>query len=157
MLAENLAEEEGVEDGKTDHPELWMQFAEGLGATREGVGGATLNAGTAQLIDAFRALSRKSYAAGLGALYAYESQIPDVARTKIDGLKDRYGIADDRTLRFFTVHEAADEEHAAVCRALLDKLPADEADEAVEAAGALADALLGFLDGVEATRQARAA
>ncbi len=157
MLAENLAEEEGVEASKTDHPQLWMQFAEGMGASRDGVEGAQLNPETQGLIDAFRSLSRKSYAAGLAALYAYESQIPDVARTKIDGLKANYGVDDADTLRFFTVHEAADEEHAQVCRELLDKLPADQADEAIEAAGALAGALWGFLDGVERTRLAKAA
>lgn len=157
MLAENLAEEEGVEAGKTDHPELWMMFADGLGADRADVEGATLNPETQGLIDAFQGLSRKSYAAGLAALYAYESQIPDVARTKIDGLKKNYGVDDADTLRFFTVHEAADEEHAQVCRDLLDKLPEDQADEAVAAAGELAGALWGFLDGVERTRQAQMA
>ncbi|MGF1544678.1 MAG: CADD family putative folate metabolism protein [Parvularculaceae bacterium] len=157
MLAENLAEEEGVESGKTDHPELWMQFAEGLGASRRDVEAARLNDETSALIEAFRRLSAKSYAAGLGALFAYESQIPDVARTKIEGLKVRYGVDDPRSLKFFTVHEKADEEHAAVCRELLDRLSPAEADEAVAAADELAGALWGFLDGVEATRQARLA
>src|SRR5579859_6886105 len=31
MLAENLAEEEGIELGKQDHSSLWLMFAEGLG------------------------------------------------------------------------------------------------------------------------------
>ncbi len=34
MLAENLAEEEGIEAGKQDHATLWMMFACGLGKTR---------------------------------------------------------------------------------------------------------------------------
>ena len=32
MLAENLAEEEGIEAGKQDHASLWLMFACGLGA-----------------------------------------------------------------------------------------------------------------------------
>ena len=52
-------------------------------------------------MDTFRRLSRQSYAAGLGALYAYESQFPGVATAKIEGLMDRYGISDEATLRFF--------------------------------------------------------
>ena len=67
--------------------------------------GQALNAETEALIDTFRSLSRRSYAAGLGALYAYESQFPGVAGAKIEGLIDRYGIADEETLRFFRVHE----------------------------------------------------
>src|SRR5215203_3463555 len=123
MLAENLAEEEGVEAGKQDHASLWMMFACGLGASEESVRGQALNAETQALIDTFRKLSRQSYAAGLGALYAYESQFPGVASAKIEGLMDRYDIADEETLRFFRVHESADVEHSGVCRGLLDRLP----------------------------------
>ena len=43
-------------------------------------------------------LSRQSYAAGLGALYAYESQFPGVASAKIEGLINRYGIVEEETL-----------------------------------------------------------
>src|SRR5687768_11914856 len=72
MLAENLAEEEGVEEGKQDHASLWMMFACGLGENEETVRGQRLNPETEALIGTFRRLSRKSYASGLGALYAYE-------------------------------------------------------------------------------------
>src|SRR5262249_23724513 len=82
MLAENLAEEEGLGEGKSDHASLWMDFATGLGASRIDVAGVELNAETQNLIGTFARLSRKSYAAGLGALYAYESQLPAVSTTK---------------------------------------------------------------------------
>jgi pyrroloquinoline-quinone synthase len=151
MLAENLAEEEGVEAGKQDHATLWMMFACGLGENENGVRSQQLNAETKGLIDTFRRLSRQSYAAGLGALYAYESQFPGVATAKIEGLVDRYGIADEETLRFFRVHATADVEHSAVCRALLDRLPESEKAEAVAAVEELAGALWNILSGVEAT------
>src|SRR6476620_5132620 len=150
MLAENLAEEEGIEAGKQDHASLWLMFACGLGESETAVRGQNLNAETQALIDTFRRLSRQSYAAGLGALYAYESQFPGVATAKIAGLIDRYGISDEETLRFFRVHESADVEHGAVCRALLDKLSEDEKAEAVAAGDELAGALWNFLSGVEA-------
>jgi pyrroloquinoline-quinone synthase len=150
MLAENLAEEEGVEAGKQDHASLWMMFACGLGENEAAVREQGLNVETQALIDTFRRLSRKSYASGLGALYAYESQFPRVAAAKIDGLIERYGIADEPTLRFFKVHESADVEHSRVCRELLDRLSDDERIEAVEAGEELAGALWNFLSGVEA-------
>ena len=151
MLAENLAEEEGVECGKQDHATLWLIFACGLGEDEASVRAQQLNPETAALIDTFRRLSRRSYAAGLGALYAYESQFPGVATAKIEGLVDRYGIADEDTLRFFRVHATADVEHSAVCRALLDRLPDDQKAEAVAAGDELAGALWNFLSGVEAS------
>jgi len=151
MLAENLAEEEGLESGKQDHATLWLMFACGLGESDAAVRSQQLNRETEALIDTFRRLSRKSYASGLGALYAYESQFPGVASAKIEGLIDRYGIADEETLRFFRVHESADIEHSAVCRALLDRLPEAEREEAIDAGEELAGALWNFLSGVEAT------
>jgi len=150
MLAENLAEEEGVEAGKQDHANLWLMFAAGLGERDDAVRAQRLNPETQALIDTFRKLSRRSYASGLGALYAYESQFPAVASAKIEGLIDRYGIADEATLRFFRVHQSADVEHSSVCRALLDRLPADEREEAIAAGEELARALWNFLSGVEA-------
>lgn len=150
MLAENLAEEEGLDAGKQDHANLWLMFARGLGERDSAVRAQQLNPETQALIDAFRMLSRRSYASGLGALYAYESQFPGVAGAKIEGLVDRYGIKDEETLRFFRVHESVDVEHSAVCRALLDRLPEGEQDEAIAAAEELASALWNFLSGVEA-------
>jgi len=151
MLAENLAEEEGIEAGKQDHATLWLMFACGIGENEDAVRAQKLNPETAALIDTFRKLSRRSYAAGLGALYAYESQFPGVASAKIEGLVDRYGIEDEETLRFFRVHESADVEHSAVCRALLDRLPDAQKAEAIAAGEELAQALWNFLSGVEAS------
>ncbi len=154
MLAENLAEEEGIEAGKQDHAALWMMFACGLGEDESAVRSQQLNGETRALIDTFRRLSRKSYAAGLGALYAYESQFPGVATAKIDGLVERYGITDEETLRFFAVHATADVEHSAVCRQLLDRLPEEDKAEAISAGEELAGALWNFLSGVEANAAA---
>ncbi|HEY6048247.1 MAG TPA: CADD family putative folate metabolism protein [Sphingomicrobium sp.] len=150
VLAENLAEEEGIEAGKQDHASLWLMFACGLGESEEAVAAEQLNPETQALIDTLRKLSRRSYAAGLGALYAYESQFPAVASAKIEGLVERYGISDEETLRFFRVHERADIEHSTVCRGLLDRLPEAQQAEAIAAGEELAGALWNFLSGVEA-------
>jgi pyrroloquinoline-quinone synthase len=125
-------------------------FACGLGEQEGAVRAQELNPETERLIETFRKLSRRSYASGLGALYAYESQFPGVASAKIEGLIDRYGIEDEETLRFFRVHERADVEHSEVCRRLLDRLPETQRDEAIGAGEELAGALWNFLSGVEA-------
>ncbi|MEZ6023974.1 MAG: CADD family putative folate metabolism protein [Hyphomonadaceae bacterium] len=149
LLAENLAEEEGVGEGKDDHAALWMDFAESLGNDEAGVRGEALNEETVGLIETFRRLSRKSYASGLAALYAYESQLPGVAKTKIKGLVERYDLDTPKALKFFEVHEAADIEHSDVCRELLDALPESQRAEAHAAACELADALRMFLTGMQ--------
>lgn len=149
LLAENLAEEEGVLEGKDDHASLWLDFAAGMGADESDVRAEALHAETQALIDAFRTLSRRSYASGLGALYAYESQLPAIAKTKIEGLVARYDVTDAATLKFFEVHEHADVEHSDVCRELLDALPADQRGEAHAGACELAEALRNFLTGMQ--------
>jgi pyrroloquinoline-quinone synthase len=149
LLAENLAEEEGIGAGKDDHAALWLAFAAGMGAEEAEVRSVTLHPETQALIDAFRSLSRRSYASGLGALYAYESQLPAIAKTKIDGLVERYDVTEQATLKFFQVHEFADIEHSDVCRELLDALPIADRAEAHAAACELAGALQGFLTGMQ--------
>ena len=49
------------------------------------------------------------------------------------------------------MHQSADVEHSDVCRGLLDRLPEAERAEALAASEELADALWGFLSGVEAS------
>jgi pyrroloquinoline-quinone synthase len=147
MLAENLAEEEGLGAGKQDHASLWLMFAEGLGESEAEVREQELNGATRELIATFQRLTKKSYASGLGALYAYESQFPAIAKAKITGLVERYGIWDESTLSFFHVHQNADVEHAAICRDLLDVLP-EQQQEAVAAGAEIAGALWNFLSGV---------
>lgn len=149
LLAENLAEEEGLGEGKQDHAALWLDFAASLGSDETAVREEALNPETVTLIETFRKLSRRSYASGLAALYAYESQLPAIAKTKIKGLVERYDLADQRALKFFQVHEEADIEHSDVCRELLDALPPRDRAEAHAAACELADALGGFLSGMQ--------
>lgn len=149
-LLENLIEEER---GDENHPELWLRFAEGVGATRESVTKAEPLPQTERLVELFRdATSRRSFAEACAALYVYESQVPEVAKTKIDGLKRFYGIDDQRSLQFFEVHIGADEIHSAVGAEMVRRHAGEgESRHAVVAtATECADALWGFLDGVHA-------
>ena len=150
MLLENLIEEER---GETNHPELWLRFAEGLGLTRDEVKHAELLPSTIDSVNRLKALTQsEDYRRGVAALYAYESQIPEVARTKRSGLADFYGIEDSRSVSFFTVHEAADEWHRETeLKVLSDSCDSDKNREAVvAAAGEGAKALWDFLTGVHA-------
>ena len=145
-LLENLIDEER---GSENHPELWLRFAEGIGCKREDVRAAAPLPETAACDETFRHLASSGPGAGLAALYAYESMVPAVAESKIDGLQRHYGIDDDGTLRFFTVHLEVDEWHADVARDLLERTaPADRRAAAVQAASEGLDALWGLLDGV---------
>jgi pyrroloquinoline-quinone synthase len=147
-LLENLIEEER---GTENHPELWLRFCDALGVGRDDAKSATPNAAAADLIATMRefACSEKLHE-GLAALYAYESQIPSVSRTKIDGLAAWYGISEPRDISFFSVHMEADVLHSQTARELLKTLcdTPDKCEEARAAAAATVNALYRFLDAV---------
>ncbi|HLE88873.1 MAG TPA: CADD family putative folate metabolism protein [Candidatus Limnocylindria bacterium] len=147
-LLDNLWDEE---HGEVNHAELWLRFGEGIGAERETVRSADLNAGTRGLLDAYwSSVTDGPLAAGIAALYAYEGQVPEVATEKIRGLVEQYGVDDPRTLAFFTVHSTLDVEHSGAERSMIASLAPSTADEeAVLAATRSAlDAWWGFLDAV---------
>lgn len=147
-LVENLAHEE---QGSENHPELWLRFAGAVGADRRSVAEASAHPKTDECVRTFEALSRdEDWLVGLASLYAYEAQQPAVARAKIDGLTQRYGLSTKDALGFFQVHEAADEWHARASRELLARhAGSPERREAVVlAVGKACDALNGLLDGV---------
>jgi pyrroloquinoline-quinone synthase len=146
IVLDNLWDEE---HGEENHAELWLRFAEGMGVGREDVAGAPRTAATETLVETYRRASSSSPVAGLAAMHAYERQVPEVARAKIDGLRDHYGVTDERTTRFWAVHERLDVEHAGAERALLEEMGSEDPDGAVRATGEALDAWWGFLDAVD--------
>jgi pyrroloquinoline-quinone synthase len=95
----------------------------------------------------------------LAAFYAYESQVPRVAREKARGLEERYG-ADARVTAYFTLHTTADVFHSRVWKQQLAKRlesHPDAAEKALVAGENAARALWRALDGIEARRITKAA
>ncbi len=148
QLLENMLEEEW---GEENHPELWLRFSEALGCDRAEVHTATSYPETASLDSTMMNLTRNgSTLEGVAALYAYESQIPEVSKTKIDGLTKYYGVETDYGLSFFKVHEEADLVHRQAERDMLATLVNSTEDEvrAIEAARTSAKAYYEMLTGV---------
>jgi pyrroloquinoline-quinone synthase len=117
QILSNLIDEEA---GSPNHPELWLKFTEALGVSDVVVRNTDKQPETKDLIDTFRSVcGGGSTAEGLAALYAYESQIPAICESKIDGLKRHYGFTDPGHYRYFSVHIEADREHSTTERKML--------------------------------------
>ncbi|HEX4440289.1 MAG TPA: CADD family putative folate metabolism protein [Thermoanaerobaculia bacterium] len=147
-LLENLIEEE---HGKENHPALWRKFAAALGAAESDMAVAPRTPEIAETIAEFRRSTKEgSVAEGLAALYAYESQIPEVSKTKRAGLRDFYGIEEGDATKFFSVHEQADVWHRQVEREALGRVAdtPEARERALESARRCCDALNRALDGV---------
>src|SRR5713226_8888872 len=117
VVLENLAEEE---DPARPHPQLWREFAEALGVSEEDILDSPSLPGTQNVVHTFRDIcANRSVSEAVAALYAYESQVPEIASTKIDGLRRFYGISDAKGTAYFSVHEHADKAHRAAWRSWL--------------------------------------
>jgi len=158
----NMCDEKGVEGRKgvsgVPHSDLWLDFAEGMGSSRNLEWHSPVPE-IRQLIRYFnRVASEGLPEEALAAFYAYESQVPRVAVEKERGLREMYG-ADDKTCGYFVLHAVADLHHARVWRSLLEKCIAANPQgtgAALDAAENAARMLWQAMDGIDARRNAMA-
>ncbi len=136
---------------------MWLDFAEGMGADRAEVRANAPVDSVRNLVDEFRRVAQNgSTAEALAAFYAYESQIPRVAKEKAAGLTERYG-ADNRTTSYFKLHQTADVQHSRVWRELLAQeveAHPEQAERALAQAEQVARSLWQVLDAMEERRLA---
>jgi pyrroloquinoline-quinone synthase len=144
----NLCEEEIA---GAAHSDLWLDFAEGMGATREQVRQTAPSQATQDLIATFRGIARESSPlAAMGAFYAYESQVARIAGVKAQGLREHYG-ADTKTCKYFVLHATQDVHHARVWAERIEEgIEKGESslDEILPAVNEAAAALWKSLDGI---------
>jgi pyrroloquinoline-quinone synthase len=159
----NMSEEKGGEnafgDPEASHAELWLDFMEGVGARRDLRLHQPLPEIKALMKFFHQVAGERSPAEALAAFYAYESQVPRIAKEKARGLHENYG-ADEKTCTYFTVHETADIYHSRVWKEQLGRqieAHPELASDALDSAEAAAKALWTALDGIEHRRMAHAA
>jgi pyrroloquinoline-quinone synthase len=146
-LLQNLVDEEA---GTPNHPDLWRDFIKGFGISDSEIESAIANQEIEDLIKNFREVClNHSTAEGLAALYSYESQIPEVSISKIDGLRKFYDKKEPKDWQYFSIHIEADKEHAAVERELLKKyLNQSNIEDVKSSVNSTLDRLNDFLSGM---------
>ena len=159
----NMCDEKGAAGGygkdAVPHSELWLDFAEGMGARRDMRWHLPVTE-VRELMRYFHGVaSEGTPEEALAAFYVYESQVPRIAQQKERGLREMYG-ADDKTCGYFALHATADVFHSNVWRQQLEKRIAQNpqaAQAALDAAESTAKLLWQALDGIEAARMTYAA
>ena len=119
QIRENLAEE-------MEHIEPWIRFAGSLGVSRAEIESHRAGPLTMKSVEDLNALTTSSFEEGVAAMYAYEKQLPQISRSKIEGLTRRYGMKAGDATKYFELHEEADVRHAAVWAAFLARSTASE-------------------------------
>jgi len=160
-IKENREDELGSmsPDGRP-HSDMWLDFAHGMGVSKEEVDATVSIPEISQLVDSFENIAAYGQTIeALAAFCAYESQVPRIAKEKALGLKQRYG-ADVKTCKYFSVHTIADVEHTKVWKHLIESEidgDAKVAESALNAAEKAAEKLWQALDGVEFKRTGKRA
>ncbi|MDA4136259.1 MAG: iron-containing redox enzyme family protein [Thaumarchaeota archaeon] len=106
-------------DEELTHIEPWIKFAGSLGVTKSTLEKYSGAQATLESVRALDRLTTTSFEEGVAAMYAYEKQLPEISRSKIDGLRRFYGKQGGDATKYFELHEEADVRHAAVWRAFI--------------------------------------
>jgi pyrroloquinoline-quinone synthase len=157
LVLENLADEEDV---AAPHPKLWRDFAAAVGVNEETLWTIAPLPGIRRLLETYRQICKEgSLAEVVAALYAYEAQVPEIATTKIAGLRRHYGVNAPQGLAYFRVHETADKIHRAAWRGWLGRWEDNpstsgtiDEEKIIATARKALDALWGALDAIQEAR-----
>jgi pyrroloquinoline-quinone synthase len=104
-LIQNMKEE-------SEHIPLWEKFAFSMGVSNDEITSYQGLKKTQESVNNLASLMN-SYDDGACAMYAFEKEIPKISKTKIEGLKNFYGLNSKDSIEYFEEHMTADIRHAA--------------------------------------------
>lgn len=110
MIAKNIEEEQ-------EHAKLWKSFAKSLGVSEKKLLAHTPSRKTQQAIRSLETACEESFESGVAVVYAIELELPAIAGTKKQGLRDFYGLVSEDAHAYFDEH-LNEEEHLSVWRAM---------------------------------------
>ena len=112
---------------ESDHIKPWINFAGELGISEDEL---VSYSGTSKTREAVSDLNElmNTYEGGACAMYAFEKEIPKISQTKLDGLKEFYGLTNDEATEYSKLHTEADIRHTASWRHILETSSTDQSD-----------------------------
>jgi pyrroloquinoline-quinone synthase len=133
---------------ESSHIELWTRFATSLGIKKEELLNYVCDENTSKAVSSLVELSKKSLNEAVCAMYAYELDLPNISRSKVEGLNNFYNLSSSDSTNYFEIHQEADVRHAAIWRNMIRKIPENEYESCVESAVKSLDAQNLLLDAV---------
>ena len=112
---------------ESDHIKPWINFAGELGISEDELVSYSGTSKTHKAVSDLNELMN-TYEGGACAMYAFEKEIPKISQTKLDGLKEFYGLTNDEATEYFKLHTEADIRHAASWRNILETSSTDQSD-----------------------------
>ena len=117
-LIQNMNEE-------AEHIPLWEKFAGSMGISESELQDYEGLEKTKRAVSNLGSLM-DSFDNGACAMYAFEKEIPKVSQTKLEGLKEFYGIDTKDATEYFEEHMTADIRHAASWEKIINNTSIDD-------------------------------
>ena len=130
------------------HIEPWVRFATSLGVQKQELLNYVCDENTRTAVSSLLELTNDSIDPSVCAMYAYEMDLPNISRSKIEGLHKFYNISDAASTNYFEIHEEADIRHAEIWRNMIKSIPDRKHDLSFRAAQKSLDAQNMLLDSV---------
>ena len=133
---------------ESSHIDPWIRFATSLGVQKQDLLNYVCGENTKNAISALVELTEDSIDEGICAMYAYELDLPNISRSKIEGLHEFYNMFNDDSTNYFEIHQEADVRHAEIWRSMIKNISAHKHDICFSAASKSLDAQHLLLDAV---------
>jgi pyrroloquinoline-quinone synthase len=130
------------------HIDPWIRFATSLGVQKQELLNYVSDENTKTAVSSLVELTNDSIDPSVCAMYAYEMDLPNISRSKIEGLRKFYNISDAASTNYFEIHEEADIRHAEIWRSMIKNIPDGKHDLSFRAAEKSLDAQNLLLDAV---------
>ena len=102
-----------------DHIEPWLKFSLSLGLEKNELLDYNGTNEVNLAIENLKNLCGSSLIEGVSTMYSLEKELPQISNTKIEGLKQFYGINKQEDIKYFKIHEIADIEHANLWKSII--------------------------------------
>lgn len=102
-----------------DHIEPWLKFSLSLGLEKNELLDYNGTNEVNLAIENLKNLCGSSLIEGVSTMYSLEKELPQISNTKIEGLKQFYGINKQEDIKYFKIHEIADIEHANLWKSVI--------------------------------------
>lgn len=133
---------------ESSHIDPWIRFATSLGVQKQDLLNYVCGENTKNAISALVELTEDSIDEGICAMYAYELDLPNISRSKIEGLHEFYNMIHSDSTSYFEIHQEADVRHAEIWRSMIKNISAHKHDICFSAASKSLDAQHLLLDAV---------
>ena len=116
------------------HVEPWIRFASSLGVKKKDLLNHVCDENTKEAVSSLVNLTRNSLDEAICAMYAYEMDLPNISKSKIEGLDKFYNLSSLDSRNYFEIHQEADVRHAAIWRNMIRKIPDHRYESCIDSA-----------------------